>query len=53
MEGHSVIRFNGDVGELWDDETFYLEREAWTDDQWCQDWRDNVIHARIDGPPGF
>ena len=53
VEDHSVIQYDEDVGELWDDEIFCLERKAWTEDQWYHDWADNVIDVEIVVPPGF
>ena len=37
-EGKSIVRYDGDVGELWDRDQFFLKRKAWTEDQWIRDW---------------
>jgi len=37
-EGKSVVRYDGDVGELWDRDQFFSERKAWTEAQWATDW---------------
>lgn len=33
VEGSSVVRFEGDVGELWDPDVFFFERRDWSDEQ--------------------
>ena len=41
-EGNSVVRYNGDVGEVWDEDTFFSERKDWTELQWETDWNETV-----------
>ncbi|KAH6860691.1 hypothetical protein BKA58DRAFT_431829 [Alternaria rosae] len=43
VEGSSVVKFEGDVGELWDPDVFFFERKDWSDEQWDQDWIDNIV----------
>ena len=47
VEGTSVIRFDGDVGELWDPEVFLYERRDWNKEQWDMDWFCNVTRHVI------
>jgi len=37
-DGKSTVQYDGDVGELWDPEEFYLGREAWTELEWEVEW---------------
>jgi len=41
-EGNSVVWYNGDVGEVWDEDTFFSERKDWTELQWETDWNETV-----------
>ena len=41
-EGESIVRYDGDVGELWNRDQFFSERKAWTEDQWVTDWDETV-----------
>ncbi|KAI4940158.1 hypothetical protein J4E86_011124 [Alternaria arbusti] len=43
IEGSSVVKFEGDVGEPWDSDAFLFERKDWSDEQWDQDWIDNIV----------
>ena len=43
VEGSSVVKFKGDVGEPWDSDAFLFERKDWSDEQWDQDWIDNIV----------
>ena len=43
-ERESIVRYDGDVGELWDRDQFFSERKAWTEDQWVTDW-DKMVRA--------
>lgn len=43
VEGSSVVKFEGDVGEPWDSDAFLFERKDWSDEQWDQDWIDNIV----------
>jgi hypothetical protein len=47
VEGTSVVKFEGDVGELWDQDVFFFERRDWTDEQWDKDWMDNIVLYEI------
>jgi hypothetical protein len=42
MQGSSIIQYDGDMGEVWDRGTFFFERKDWTNEDWGQDWSDNV-----------
>ena len=47
VEGTSVIKFDGPVGELWDPEVVFSIRRNWTYEQWHQDWEDHVFLYEI------
>lgn len=41
-QGKSNVRYDGDVGELWDQDQFFSKRKAWTQHQWVSDWEKTV-----------
>ncbi|KAI4932513.1 hypothetical protein J4E85_002911 [Alternaria conjuncta] len=41
-QGNSIVRYNGDVGELWDEDKFFSERKDWTELQWETDWNETI-----------
>ncbi|KAI4630682.1 hypothetical protein J4E80_001620 [Alternaria sp. BMP 0032] len=41
-ERKSMVYYDGEVGELWDEEEFFQQRKDWTDDDWEEDWRVKV-----------
>lgn len=47
VEGTSVVRFDGDVGELWDAEVFFHERRNWGQEQWDRAWFHEVTCHEI------
>ena len=44
IHGTSLVRFDGEVDELWDSNLFYFEQKNWTEQQWYAGWVQNVIH---------
>jgi hypothetical protein len=47
IEGKSVVKIDGDVGELWDPEVFLFTRRTWLPEQWDSDWESNVIYHQF------
>ncbi|KAI0585025.1 hypothetical protein Alg215_02721 [Pyrenophora tritici-repentis] len=47
VEGNSIIKFDGDVCDVWDSESFFFERKDWTNDKWYKDWVESVLHYGI------
>lgn len=41
-ERKSMVYYDGEVGELWDEEEFFQQRKDWTDDDWEEDWKVKV-----------
>ncbi|KAI4665863.1 uncharacterized protein J4E78_003328 [Alternaria triticimaculans] len=39
---NSLVRYNGDAGELWDLDTFCFETRNWTLEQWESDWNEKI-----------
>lgn len=42
VEGSSLVRYTGDVGELWDRDGFVSKSRDWTETQWESDWEEAV-----------
>ena len=44
-QGNSILRYNGDAGELWDLDAFCFETKDWTLAQWESDWKEKISLA--------
>lgn len=44
MNGTWIIRYDGDVGEIWDQDMFLIERADWTQRQWEMDWEEKLLY---------
>ncbi|KAI4658981.1 uncharacterized protein J4E79_006741 [Alternaria viburni] len=42
IDGTINITFTGDVGEMWDQDTFFFKRRDWTVNEWEEEWKDEV-----------
>ncbi|KAI4630680.1 hypothetical protein J4E80_001618 [Alternaria sp. BMP 0032] len=42
IDGTINITFTGDVGEMWDQNTFFFDRRDWTVNEWEEEWKDEV-----------
>jgi len=43
IQGTSIIRLDGDVGELWDRDVLHHTTKAWNLGQWKKAWRKDVV----------
>jgi len=43
----SMVHYNGEVGELWDEDEFFSRRQNWTEDDWITEWQEEVWHTEI------
>lgn len=47
IEGTSLIRFDGFVGDLWDREDLISIRQSWTIEEWMGEWRSKVLAKKF------
>lgn len=47
VAGTSVVKYEGEMHEPWDQDVFSFERRDWTEEQWYNDWEINVLRQQI------